>query len=133
MVYRAAAVGPSRYQRLLPLHLAAAIAWGVIAQWPWGGSLLPALAVLAVLHLAGPFWARLIARIDPMHRAFLLGPMGLFAIDLGALAFAWHTDLWSDLTVVFVPILIGAGFLTLLYAAVVMSLLGRGDKRASRR
>jgi hypothetical protein len=113
---------------VLLFHVIAAIAWGVVVQWPWGRFLFHALVVIGVMHLLAPWWFHL-SRVTPFHRAFLYGPLALAAIDAGFLLYAWRGDLWSDLTVVFVPVLAGIAALALLYALLVMSLLDRWRTR----
>jgi hypothetical protein len=106
----------------LSLHILTAIAWAVIAQWPWGPYVLHALATLGVIHVAAPFWCHF-AFARPFHRAFLFGPISLAAIDAGFVLYAWSTDLWSDLTIIAVIVLAAASALALLYSLLVMTLL----------
>jgi hypothetical protein len=113
---------------VLLLHVIAAIAWGIVVQWPWGRFLFHAFIALGAIHLLAPWWFHL-SRVTPFHRAFLVGPLALAAIDAGFLFYAWRSDIWSDLTVVFVPVLAGVAALALLYGLLVMSLLDRWRTR----
>lgn len=117
-------------RHLLTLQLVSAIAWAVLAQWPFSPWALHVLLFQAVLHLASPFWFHVVVGVRPVHRACLLGPVALAAIDAGFLVFAWREDLWWELTAVFVPLLAVAALIALNYALIVMVLL---DRRRARR
>lgn len=114
---------------ILALHVLAAIAWTVVAQWPWGVSLLYAAGAQIVIHLLAPFWFH-VSNVRPFHRAFLYGPIVLALIDGVFLYYAWSRDLWWDLTVVFVPLLGAGAVIALLYNMLVMGMLAKW--RASR-
>jgi hypothetical protein len=121
---------------VLLLHIVVALLWAWIAQWPWGMYLFEAVIAIGVAHLVSPVWFHFVGP-RPFHRAFLCGPLVLAGIDAAFLLYAWTNDLWSDLTVVFVPVLAACGAIALLYALLVMSLLDgwrtRREKRAKER
>src|SRR5688572_13589017 len=99
---------------VLVLHVLAAIAWGIVVQWPWGRFLFHVFIALGAIHLIAPWWFHLSRGDTPFHRAFLFGPLALAMIDTGFLFYAWRGDIWSDLTIVFVPVLAGVAALALL-------------------
>jgi len=111
-------------RHVLTLQLASAIAWGVLAQWPWSW-MFRVLLVQAALHLVAPLWFHAVVRIRPVHRACVAGPVVLAGVDAAFLVFAWRADLWRDLTTIFVPVLAGAAVLALNYALIVMIVLDR--------
>jgi hypothetical protein len=114
-------------------HAIVAIVWAWIAQWPWGMYLFHGLAGLGVAHLIAPWWFHFLGG-RPLHRAFLFGPLALATIDAAFLVYAWRSNLWSDLTVVFVPILGALAAIALLYSLLVMSLLdGRRERREAKK
>lgn len=117
----------------LVYHLIVAIAWAVVAQWPWGVSVIYAVGAQVVLHLLAPFWFHL-ANVRPFHRAFLYGPLVIALIDGAFLYYAWRNELWWDLTVVFVPLLGAGAVVTLLYGMLVMGMLAkwRANREARR-
>lgn len=117
-------------RQVLTLQLVSAIAWAVMAQWPFSSWALYVLLVQAVLHIVAPFWFHAVVRIRPVHRACLLGPVALAVIDAAFLVFAWREDLWWDLTAIFVPLLAVAALIALNYALIVMVML---DRRRARR
>lgn len=123
-------IGPPP-RHVLTLQIAAAIAWGVLAQWPWR-FIFHVLVVQAVLHLLAPLWFLAVVRIRPLHRACLLGPVTLAIVDAAFLVFAWRDDLWRDLTSVFVPVLAVTAILALNYALIVMIVLDRRRPRRPR-
>ncbi len=114
--------------RILGPHVVNALAWACVLQWPWGGTLFPALTVLAVLHLAQPLWSSWVDKERPLHRAFAAGPLLMFATDTAFLVAAWKRDCWGDLTVAFVPVLVVVALIALLYSAAVMTFLGRRQR-----
>lgn len=118
-------------RHVLTLQIAAAIAWGVLAQWPYRW-IFHVLVVQAVLHLLAPFWFLIVVRIRPLHRACLLGPVALAIVDAAFLVFAWRDDLWFDLTGVFVAVLAVTAVLALNYALIVMIVLDRRWRRRPR-
>lgn len=108
--------------RIVLFHAIIAVAWAWIAQWPWGGYVFQMFAAIGVAHAVSPFWFHF-SGVRPFHRAFLFGPLALAGIDAVFLLYAWRAQLWSDLTVVFVPILGAVAAIALLYSLLVMSLL----------
>jgi hypothetical protein len=118
-------------RHVLTLQIVSAIAWGVLAQWPYRW-IFHVLVVQAVLHLVAPFWFLIVVRIRPLHRACLLGPVALALVDAAFLVFAWRDDLWRDLTSVFVPVLAVTAILALNYALIVMIVLDRRRPRRPR-
>lgn len=118
-------------RHVLTLQIASAIAWGVLAQWPYR-SIFHVLVVQAVLHLLAPLWFHFVVCIRPLHRACLLGPVALAIVDAAFLVFAWRDDLWRDLTTVFVPVLALTAVVALNYALIVMVVLDRRRRRRQR-
>jgi len=109
-------------------HVVNALAWACLLHWPWG-ALFPALTILFAVHVAQPIWSTWIGD-QPTRRAFVRGPLVLFATDGVFLIAAWQDDTWGGLTAVFVPVLVGVAVLALGYSASVMSLTGgRGSRR----
>jgi hypothetical protein len=106
------------YRTLITL-IATAVAWALLVQAPWSQVLGPAMIALGVIHLVYPFLAA--SRTTPLLVA---------AIDAGFLYYAFVSETWGELTIVFVPILAVAGVVALCYAAAVVILLHR---RAARR
>lgn len=119
-------------RHVLTLQLASAIAWGVLAQWPWSGWAFHVLLVQALLHALAPFWFHGVVGIRPVHRACLLGPIALAAIDAAFLVFAWRHELWHELTTVFVPLLAVVAVVAVNYAVIVMIVLDRRRARRNR-
>src|SRR5262245_43700947 len=109
-------------------HVVVALVWAWIAQWPWGAWLFHALAGIGVAHAIAPFWFHF-SGPRLFHRAFLFGPLMLAGIDAAFLLYAWRGQLWSDLTIVFVPILAAVAGIALGYSLLVMSLLNGWRER----